>query len=126
MAKFNILNKAEKVVSYVFTITEKSPKHTRGDMVPTFRNESLDMIRNIVHANSYQVGKSVDGQQLTQRKWFQEQALLNLTMLDVYAEICFEHNHYITFNQFDYLTTLIQELRLMIERWIQSDKSRCQ
>lgn len=53
MAKFNILNKAEKVVSYVFTITEKSPKHTRGDMVPTFRNESLDMIRNIVHANSY-------------------------------------------------------------------------
>lgn len=51
MAKFNITNKAEKVVSYIFVATEKSPKKLRCDMVPEIRKQGLRILEDIVRAN---------------------------------------------------------------------------
>ena len=59
MARFNIINKAEKVVSYIFVATEKSPKKLRCDMVPEIRKQGLRILEDIVRANQLSANGAV-------------------------------------------------------------------
>lgn len=121
MAKFNILNKAEKVELYVFMITDKSPKKLRCDIVPTVRNIAIQITNNISKANIYNIG---DSGQLKKRQECQSEALINLRLLEVQAEICNKMN-YITNAQLTNLSQLTFELYNMITKWTESDLVRC-
>ena len=123
MAKFNILNKAEKVVDYVMIITDKSPKRLRTDVIPELRRTALNIMRNIISANHYKVAAGTSAEELKLRRKFQEQAMVEIEILDGIAEICVKRN-YITNKQFDYLTLLTYELKDMIFNWIRSDDKR--
>lgn len=123
MAKFNILNKAEKVADYVMIITDKSPRRLRSDVIPELRRTALDIMRNVISANHYRVVADTSTEELKLRRRYQEQAMIEVEVLDGIAEICVKRN-YITKKQFDYLTLLTYELKDMLRNWIKSDDKR--
>lgn len=125
MARFNILNKAEKVVDYVLTCTNKSPKKLRCDIIPELRKQAFRILEDIVRANNFNLtGDSTTEYSRNERKRHQEDALLTIRVLESFAEVSNIHN-YITNHQFEYLTKLTQELFDMIKNWMNSDIKRC-
>ena len=123
MAKFNILNKAEKVIDYIMIITDKAPRKLRIDIIPELRKVGLNIIKDIVYANYYVPCGDTAQVLLKKRSEYQIDALINLDIVDVISEVCLKRN-YITEHQFTYLSTLTYELRQMIKNWIDSDKKR--
>lgn len=124
MAKFNITNKAEKVVSYIFVATEKSPKKLRCDMVPEIRKQGLRILEDIVRANQLSANGAVaTPQSRAEREALQNDCLSTIRVLDAFSEIALERN-YFTSKQFNYLTQLSQELYDMILKWRASDRAR--
>lgn len=119
MAQFNIINKAEKVVSYTFQITERSPKKLRCDIVPKLRETACSIMEFIIEANQYEITK----EEFIIRKELQRKALIKIRLLEAFAEIC-SNNNYITKNQLDILVNETFELYQMIKNWIESDNSR--
>lgn len=114
MAKFNIINKAEKVIDYTFIITDKCPRKTRIDVVPEMRKIALAIIENIVTANHYRPSENTTFENL--RFQFQDNALIEIEKLDVISEVCMKRN-YITQKQYEFLTKLTYELKDMIINW---------
>jgi hypothetical protein len=51
-SKLNILNHAMSLCSYLYKLTEDSPKNFRYDIIKQIRNTSLDIIYKIQEANS--------------------------------------------------------------------------
>lgn len=124
MARFNIINKAEKVVSYIFVATEKSPKKLRCDMVPEIRKQGLRILEDIVRANQLSANGAVATTETrAERENLQNDCLSTIRVLDAFSEIALERN-YFTSKQFNYLTQLSQELYDMILKWRASDKAR--
>lgn len=124
MSKFNIMNRAEKIVDYVLTITEKSPKKLRLDIVPEMRKKALDIVEDVVRANFLAVtGEGATPETRSERLAFQEHCLATIRVLEAFAEIANSHS-YITEDQLCYLTKLTQELFDMIKKWQEGDKAR--
>lgn len=119
--RFNILVKAEKIAEYVFFITNKMPKKCRSDIIQTLRNEATSLMEMIVRANSVQIDEK--HLVLTQRRKYQEEAIIHTKLINNYATICVKMN-YITNKQEEYLTTLTYEMYNMLNNWIDSDLAR--
>ena len=124
MAKFNILNKAEKIADYVLIITEKSPKKLRCDIVPELRKITFRILEDIVRANFYSITENdVSNDVIAERKRYQEDCLSSIRVLETFAEITNKRN-YISNAQLEYLTTLTFELFNMVTNWQISDMLR--
>lgn len=104
-------------------ISDKSPRKLRTDVIPELRRTALNILRNIISANHYKVAADTSAEELVLRRNYQEQARIEVEILDCVAEICVKRN-YITTKQFDYLTLLTFELKNMIDNWIKSDDKR--
>ena len=125
MAKFNIINKAEKVVDYVFTITEKSPKKLRCDLVPELRKIAFRIMETIIRANNFALNEETPPRDKVRRADLQKDCLASIRVLDATAEICNGGTrNYITKHQLEVLTKLTQELFDMVTKWMLSDKTR--
>lgn len=97
MASFNIINSCEDLVDYVFTITDKSPKKLRLDIIPKLREYSFDIMENVIIANNFERGSEV-------RIEKQKSAIIKLRVLEATSEIC-KNKNYITKHQFETLTS---------------------
>lgn len=118
MAKFNIINKAEKVTAYVLIITNKSPKKLRCDIIPELRKTSFRIVEDIVRANCINLNTNKQD-----RLELQQDCKASICVLDIFAEIC-EKQNYITSAQLTILSKLTQELYDMICKWVESDSKR--
>lgn len=118
MSKFNILNKAETVMAYVLTITNKSPKKLRCDIIPNLRNTASLVLEDIIRANICDIKDNHEN-----RKSYQQEAKVMLRVLEAFSEICVKAN-YITKHQFEVLTKHTCELYDMIVKWEESDSHR--
>lgn len=118
MAKFNIINKAERVVNYILTITNKSPKKLRCDIIPELRKTGCRILEDIVRANCTDLASKPEV-----RLNYQQDCIASIRFLEALSEIC-EKKSYITSAQLMILSKQTQELYDMIKRWIESDSKR--
>lgn len=124
MAKFNIINKAEKVVDYVLTITEKSPKKLRFDLVPELRKLAFRIMNDIVRANFIVLNEKTKATDVDKRLEYQTDCQATIRVLEATCEICNKHS-YVTNHQLETLSKQTQELFDMVLKWITSDTQRC-
>lgn len=115
--KFNILTLSEDVVQYVFDITNSSPKKLRLDVIPKLREYSMKTMEHIIRANSLDRSDHM-------RTYHQDEALINLNLLESMANIC-KRNNYITFHQLDVLCDKTFKLNESISHWQLSDQELC-
>lgn len=122
MATFNILVKAETIVSYIFDITTKSPKKLKNDITSELRKEVMILYKNLIRVNNCHLG---DSSEVSQRKNYQKEAIVSLQFIDSLCAICVKSN-FITNHQLEVLTNYTYELQSMILKWIESDSNRIQ
>ncbi len=46
-----VITKTRKLIEYIFTVTEKSPKKFRYSLIVRLQNLSLDILENLLRAN---------------------------------------------------------------------------
>lgn len=125
MAKFNIINKAEALVEYIYTITEKSPKKIRTDLVSKLRNLSIDIIEKLVRTNAIPINDPVQPDEALRRLRQQRDLIVDIQVLETVLEIA-KKRGYITNHQFEHCTKITFEFREMVSRWNESDSLRIQ
>lgn len=122
--KFNIITKVEKLVGYVFIITEKAPKKFRTDISSQLRIKVMQVQENIIRANHYAIDKeNATPHSIKMRQLSQEEVLIDLNVLDSFLSLAHSVNA-ITTKQLAYATKLSQELTDMVVNWVNSDKKR--
>lgn len=122
--RFNITRKAEKVLSYTFVATDKSPKKMRCDLVPKLREKAQLVLEDVIYANYLALtGAGATNDTRARRRAYQDDCLVSLRVLDSLATVANSQN-YLTDKQYEYLTLLTQELYDMVLKWIESDAKR--
>lgn len=83
MAKFNILNKTEKVVDYTLTITDKAPKKLRCDIIPELRKTSFCILESVIRANCCDISNQSER---AARLSYQKDIITAIRVFETYAE----------------------------------------
>ena len=122
MAEFNLINRAENMVDYLLTITDKAPKKLRSDIIPELRRANFKCIQAIIKANNCPLDKT-QLYYIELRKQYQLEAKSFLQTISAYSEICVKHN-YITKKQFDVLNDHIFKCQDTLIKWMTSDENR--
>ena len=109
--------------SYVFTVTDKSPKKFRFTLVTRLQNTCLDIIENLYYANSVYVKGKEDYTHIGKRNAYQKRAYVKVKMLLYFALIARE-NQCILPKQHEQISTQAYEVNRMITAWARSDLRR--
>ncbi|MDE7071491.1 MAG: four helix bundle protein, partial [Clostridia bacterium] len=104
---------AKKLSEYIFVITEKSPKTLRWSIISRLMDTSTAVIESLYHANFEREEK---------RAQHQKQAMVNLCLLDFYAETA-KTKQAITNKQAMIIARLIYDVKRMLNGWIRSKQS---
>lgn len=108
-----VFTRAKKLSEYLFVITEKSPKKLRWSIVERLLNGSTEIIENLYRAN-YE-------RERERRVEFQKRAMVNLNILDFYAETA-KTKRAITTRQMLIIAKQIAEVKKLLTGWIKSTK----
>ncbi len=112
-----VITKAKDLAKYIITVTEKSPKKFRFTLVVRMQNMILDILENLYLANTLPLGND--------RIEKQERAKTLLSMLDYFAGLSYEEDC-ILFKQYEQIALQQAECLLYLNKWMASDKKRCQ
>lgn len=118
-----VIVKAKDLGSYVFTVTDKSPKKFRFTLVTRLQNTCLDIIENLYYANSVYVKGKEDYAHIGKRNAYQKRAYVKVKMLLYFALIARE-NQCILPKQHEQISTQAYEVNRMITAWARSDLRR--
>lgn len=118
-----VIVKAKDLGSYVFTVTDKSPKKFRFTLVTKLQNTCLDIIENLYYANSVYVKGKEDYAHIGKRNAYQKRAYVKVKMLLYFALIARE-NQCILSKQYEQISTQAYEVNRMITAWARSDLRR--
>lgn len=118
-----VIVKAKDLGSYIFTVTDKSPKKFRFTLVTRLQNTCLDIIENLYYANSVYVKGKEDYAHIGKRNAYQKRAYVKVKMLLYFALIARE-NQCILPKQYEQILTQAYEVNRMITAWARSDLRR--
>ena len=118
-----VIIKAKDLGSYIFTVTDKSPKKFRFTLVTRLQNTCLDIIENLYYANSVYVKGKEDYTHIGKRNAYQKRAYVKVKMLLYFALIARE-NQCILPKQHEQISTQAYEVNRMITAWARSDLRR--
>lgn len=118
-----VIVKAKDLGSYVFTVTDKSPKKFRFTLVTRLQNTCLDIIENLYYANSVYVKGKEDYAHIGKRNAYQKRAYVKVKMLLYFALIARE-NQCILSKQYEQISTQAYGVNRMITAWARSDLRR--
>lgn len=118
-----VIVKAKDLGSYIFTVTDKSPKKFRFTLVTRLQNTCLDIIENLYYANSVYVKGKEDYTHIGKRNAYQKRAYVKVKMLLYFALIARE-NQCILPKQHEQISTQAYEVNRMITAWARSDLRR--
>lgn len=118
-----VIVKAKDLGSYVFTVTDKSPKKFRFTLVTRLQNTCLDIIENLYYTNSVYVKGKEDYAHIGKRNAYQKRAYVKVKMLLYFALIARE-NQCILSKQYEQISTQAYEVNRMITAWARSDLRR--
>lgn len=118
-----VIVKAKDLGSYIFTVTDKSPKKFRFTLVTRLQNTCLDIIENLYYANSVYVKGKEDYAHIGKRNAYQKRAYVKVKMLLYFALIARE-NQCILPKQYEQISIQAYEVNRMITAWARSDLRR--
>jgi len=110
--------------SYVFTVTQKSPKHFRFTFVSRLQNLALDVVENLFRANDI----FVSAEDLTAQKKrleFQRLAMTDLKLLGYIALLSMEQKCILA-KQYEQIAMQLSDCENLLKAWISSDRKRLQ
>jgi hypothetical protein len=116
--ELNVITKSKDLCTYIFNITDKSPKRFRFTLVSKIQNLSLSIIEKIYRANEIFIGNN-DKAFLTQRRAFQQSALIEIKVLSYIALLAREQGCILP-KQFEQISKLSYDCQYLIGAWIKS------
>lgn len=117
-----VITHAKQLCSYVFTVTEKSPKRFRFTLVSRMQNLGLDVVENLFLANETFVASN-DCDAAADRLKLQHRASTSLKMMMYVSEMAQEQGC-LTMKQYEQIAKQGFDIGNMIGGWINSDKKR--
>lgn len=115
--------KAKDLCSYVFTVTQKSPKQFRFTFVSRMQTLCLDIIEHIYRANEMFVSGPSAKENYQRRLDFQHEALTEIKLLAYFSNLALE-NQAILPKQFEQIAKLTADCQNLLGAWMKSDRNR--
>ena len=117
-----VITKAKDLCSYVFTVTDKSPKKFRFTLVIRLQNYSLDIVENILAANDVPL-KDGGLSEAKKRQEYQAKAMTDLRTLGFLSELAMKQQCILP-KHYEQITGRISETQKLLSGWMNSDKKR--
>lgn len=111
-----VITRTKKLVSYIITITEKSPIKFRYSFVNKLHNLGMEIIEALYYANALDLNNPL-------RSDYQIKAKIKLSLLDYISEASYEAKC-ITMSQYANIGKEIYSILSLLEGWINSDLKR--
>lgn len=121
--ELGVIIKCRKLVEYIFTITEKSPKKFRHTLVSRLQNGALRILESLIRANEVYVKDKAQTGNYQKRLGYQEEALIDMKVLGYMAMIAREQECILP-KQHEQIALQLSECRKMLWAWMISDKKR--
>lgn len=118
-----VITETRNLASYVMTITRKSPKFFRFNIVADMHRYALSALENMVRANETFVSSPNDHKMIARRYNFQLEARTSLKLLGLVSQIALEQEC-ILLKQFEYISRKIHECMSLLIAWMNSDQKR--
>ena len=118
-----VITKAKALVSYILTVTQKSPKQFRFSLVAKMQNYAMDIVETLYKANEVFIAGANRNLQKEKRLDLQHQALTNVKVLGYLAQLSMEQACSLP-KQFPHIAKLLSDTQNLIGAWINSDKKR--
>lgn len=122
-SELEIMIKSRKLIEYIFTITEKSPKKFRFTIVSHLQNEALKIIENLIRANEIYIKDKTQTEDYRRRLRYQQEAMVDIKLLGYMAMIAREQECILPKQQ-EQIALQLSECRKMLWAWMLSDKKR--
>lgn len=103
-----VLVKVKTLASYVFTVTEKSPKKFRFTLVNRLQNYTLDIIECIIKSNA--------SRDVAYRLGEQQKAKALLNLFDAFAEIAMQEGC-LLMKQYEMMSKMVAETLDYLHKW---------
>lgn len=121
--ELEIMIKSRKLIEYIFTITEKSPKKFRFTLIARLQNEALSIIENLIRANEIYIKDKTQVEDYRRRLGYQKEAMVDIKMLG-YMSVIAREQECILPKQQEQIALQLSECRKMLWAWMLSDKKR--
>jgi len=121
-SELTVITRANELCSYIFTVTQKSPKQFRFTFTGRLQNASLNVLEYLIRANE----TPLDRKQLAlyaERVSYQRKAMTELILIGYLAVMAMEHNC-ILGKQCEHISGLITDCRNLLGGWMSSDRKR--
>ena len=128
MTDLAVVTKAKDLATYIFTVTEKSPKRFRFTLVTRMQNTCLDLLDSLHLANEVWIERKGQkpealAENVRRRRDFQQGALCAAKRLDYLLTFSREFGAILPKQQ-EHGSMLLAEVTRMIGGWIKSDRMR--
>lgn len=120
MTDLTVITKAKDLATYIFTVTEKSPKRFRFTLVSRMQNTCLDVVHHLYRANDARLDD--DGER-RERRAYQREAISCLKELDYLLSLSHETGCILA-KQRSFAAGLLSDTMSMTYGWIRSDARR--
>jgi len=121
-SELSVITKAKDLSSYIYTITQKSPKQFRFTLVARLQNYSLDIIEHLYKANDTFV-RPGDIRKAEIRRDNQGEAMTYLRLLTHVTQLSMDQGAILP-KQYEQITEKIYEVMNLLGAWIKSDEKR--
>lgn len=117
-SELKVITDTKRLIDYIFTILEKSPKKYRYTFTTKIQNICFEIIELFYEANFIKLGNELRFEK-------QELIMVKFKLLDYYCDLAFK-NQCILFKQLEQISKQINNCMKLHNTWIASDKRRLQ
>lgn len=121
--ELGVIVKCRKLIEYIFTVTEKSPKKFRFTIVSRLQNDALLAMEHLIRANEVYIKDKSQTGLYKKRLGYQEEAMIDMKVLGYMAMIAREQECILPRQQ-EQIALQLSECRKMLWAWMLSDKKR--
>ena len=121
-SELTVITRANELYSYIFTVTQKSPKQFRFTFTGRLQNSSLNVLEYLIRANETPLDRR-DPALYAERVSCQRKAMTELILIGYLAVMDMEQNC-ILGKQCEHISGLITDCRNLLGGWMSSDRKR--
>lgn len=121
-SELNVIVKSKALCTYIFTVTEKSPKRFRFTLTGKLQTYALNLLEALYRANEVTVAPG-DEVSAGERIAFQKQAQTELKLLGFMAQLAMEQKCILP-KQYEQIAHLAHETGSLLGAWMKSDQKR--
>ncbi|MBQ3683756.1 MAG: four helix bundle protein [Succinimonas sp.] len=121
-SELTVITRANELCSYIFTVTQKSPKQFRFTFTGRLQNSSLSVPEYLIRTNETPLDKRAPAL-YAESYSYQRKTMTELVLIGYLAVMAMEQNC-ILGKQCEQISGLITDCRNLLGGWMSSDKKR--